>query len=699
MSLAMQHLPLTDASWDLSISGSGCVLCPEFGVSGCYSIDGKYFFAVLRYEVRVYVLKTRQCIKVIPLHNEVEVVDVVVIEDIIYVILQRQVFKVDWKKKNGNNVHETVQFNIKMAIMRDELMFISQDNGLNLVDYHGKLIHSFGNVQNLVKSLNNQFILTLANNILYRYDVVANTTTEFAFNYKSPIISMAISNDGLIALGSQLGPIQIIFNDNQEKVLKWHIGPVKLVYFAPGPSNFLISGGIEKVMVIWQIITDKIQFLPRLNGSIDKIFIDRHQTENYNLLLNINDKNYEILILSSVDLVSRLSVNSPRPQNISNKNHIANVVEVHPKTEELYIPYDSVLLTFNVDKYEQVHHQNLSPSIGIGKVRSELKLNDPQVTHLKFTESGDVMCTFDKYVTNDENLNSEVIYALKFWKFKSSWELITKIINPHYSQPIMAMKYYQEGFITVDNKFNIRYWKFKKGTWVLVKNKVINYPETKAAINVEVSQDSSLIVMNYENNLELFTSNFVKIDINLNLSDSNIRSIKIIGDDLIVLSKTRISSFNLITFTSNNMHKFSRKIPIGSDHLFSVSNDTLALALNSQESSTLILLDKKLKPIYSFQHSCPVICLMRYNGSFLFIDINRRIGRILNGATRLYINEAAVEDIDIGIDILSNVMNGNGNALVEDIQQKSFDYNSFLNIFNTENLDGLFDKIIRIVES
>ena len=49
---------------------------------------------------------------------------------------------------------------------------------------------------------------------------------------------------------------------------------------------------------------------------IDKISIDNYKNDYISLQLNVDplDNNYEILVLSAVDLVSRLSVNTVRPK-------------------------------------------------------------------------------------------------------------------------------------------------------------------------------------------------------------------------------------------------------------------------------------------------------------------------------------------------------------------------------------------------
>ena len=150
------------------------------------------------------------------------------------------------------------------------------------------------------------------------------------FIYKSPVTSLAVSNDSVVAVGTSAGAIQLLYggltSDKPQGLLKWHIDQVRALQFTPD-NNYLLSGGMEKVLVFWQLETGKTQFLPRLNGSIERISLDNNKNDYYSLMLKVsssgsdvaNDEDtYEILVLSAVDLVSRLSINSIRPKLANN---------------------------------------------------------------------------------------------------------------------------------------------------------------------------------------------------------------------------------------------------------------------------------------------------------------------------------------------------------------------------------------------
>ena len=80
--------------------------------------------------------------------------------------------------------------------------------------------------------------------------------------YRSPVTSIACPTI-LIAIGTSAGPIQIVYGGlttpKPQRVLKWHLDQVKGLMFT-ADNNYLLSGGMEKVLVFWQLETEKKRF-------------------------------------------------------------------------------------------------------------------------------------------------------------------------------------------------------------------------------------------------------------------------------------------------------------------------------------------------------------------------------------------------------------------------------------------------------
>ncbi len=323
------------------------------------------------------------------------------------------------------------------------------------------------------------------------------------------ISSLAISNTGIVAIGHSNGPIEVVYsfanklviNDNKySRLLKWHADSVFSLQFSL-EGNYLLSGGKEKVLVFWQLETEKTQFLPRLPNDIRNIIIDNNN-EMYALSLGPNFE--DTLILSSIELSSRLLVSSVKatfnkqlPQLqlqennniiVSKKNKNKNKVidsnkykkdiitkpkdyttsfKIHPITKYLYFPSSSntaQIQIFDTIKNEQCYIQTISDIIQTGKILNEEKLKDPKIKFIEFTKNGDWMATIDERESSPiDNLLSQndIEINLKFWKYKSSnsninnskkkhnnisdinineWELATTVSFPHgFGKPIVSI--------------------------------------------------------------------------------------------------------------------------------------------------------------------------------------------------------------------------------------------------------------------
>ncbi|GMM37751.1 Nan1 protein [Saccharomycopsis crataegensis] len=346
---------------------------------------------------------------------------------------------------------------------------------------------------------------------------------------KSTVTALSISNNKLVAIGLYSGVVEVLYNfvaassdnSNNSKILRWHMNPVGALNFTKD-SNYLLTGGQEKVLVFWQIASDKLQFLPRLNGNISQISTnyfppDNDSTKNndgidyYTLVLDIpssQNNDFDVLVLNSIELTSRLSITSlklntknpvaslnkekkrlltgngddklPKILKIQKDYTLSGSSEINSVDKNLYMLSGSEIQSFSLLKNEQMSSLNVVPKISIGKVKTELNLTDPKVNLFKFTEDGEWLITVDEYETPSvDNLitKGEVSYSLKFWKRTNDaegknssenhhWELATKIVDPHGAnvkilEIVTAPSGYFKGtaFLTADAKGGIRLWR------------------------------------------------------------------------------------------------------------------------------------------------------------------------------------------------------------------------------------------------
>jgi NET1-associated nuclear protein 1 (U3 small nucleolar RNA-associated protein 17) len=117
---------------------------------------------------------------------------------------------------------------------------------------------------------------------------------------RRPELAVAIGNaEGQIHLYPNLS---VIFTSSAKveppapQILHWHRLPVSAVKFSRD-GNYLVSGGQETVLVLWQLTTGKKQFLPHLTSGIERIVISPNGA-NYALQMADNS----IMVLNTSEL-------------------------------------------------------------------------------------------------------------------------------------------------------------------------------------------------------------------------------------------------------------------------------------------------------------------------------------------------------------------------------------------------------------
>lgn len=391
----------------------------------------------------------------------------------------------------------------------------------------------------------NKFVTSLA---------IDNSRTQLAIGFASGVITMVSIHDNIDLQHLDL------------RYLKWHIDSVLSLTFNHDGS-YLISGGWEKVLNFWQLSTNQQQFLPRLNGIVIDSQVLDSQGKYYSITLQLTENNsnndYQILLLNSIDLTSKISIMGPMPifqQQLSNvivptstqnlnssnvstiKKHLKKLnksaktstsstsvnfttpIEIHPSTKQLYIPHGQSLQRFDFYKNESTNLQFLTDGVQMhmGKVRNELKnIMDPQVKMLKITSDGKWLITYEiEYPPKDILSSNDLIYVLKCWSQRTdnnnnsnqnkdgAWELKTKIMNPHgVNVPIVTMitGHNENSLLTADNNGGIKYWEFDQyqNNWCLKKILVSNFNHFNNSVALQWSRDKSLIFHAFDDKLQI----------------------------------------------------------------------------------------------------------------------------------------------------------------------------------------------------
>lgn len=422
------------------------------------------------------------------------------------------------------------------------------------------------------------------------------------------VTCMAIDSRGeQLALGFASGVINVVsVPDLQGRLLKWHIDSVLSLCFTQDGS-YLLSGGWEKVISFWQLSTNMQQFLPRLNGVIidcQSVGGDKYYSLALQMTENSTNSDFQLLLLNSADLTSKLVVNGPLPvfdstvkntvqplsavatkasttvstANMSKKKQKKKLLKskrqdytacasIHPITKQLYFPHLSAIQVYDFYKNEQSSYQYLASGVNnsMGKVRFELNIKDPVIVDVKFTKDGKWMATYEiEYPADDLLSSKDLVHNLKFWDREDNstqWNLRTKVVNPHgvgipitKILPAPAAVNDSQGFLTADNEAGLKYWSYEEyeKNWCLTKLSLPNFNHYSNSVSLAWSQDGSLIFHAFDEKLfildfdtfKLFDSENTSNEVNL---DSEVQAIKLINNtNLIVATRTSLNVFNLL---------------------------------------------------------------------------------------------------------------------------------------------------------
>lgn len=92
----------------------------------------------------------------------------------------------------------------------------------------------------------------------------------------------------------------------QTRPFHWHAHAVSSLKFTPNGA-YLLSGGEEGVLVIWQLDTGKKEFIPRLGAPISTISISRPTKGEEEYLLGLADATYTFVSSSSLKITRSYS--------------------------------------------------------------------------------------------------------------------------------------------------------------------------------------------------------------------------------------------------------------------------------------------------------------------------------------------------------------------------------------------------------
>ncbi|KAI5285968.1 hypothetical protein KEM54_000166, partial [Ascosphaera aggregata] len=470
----------------------------------------------------------------------------------------------------------------------------------------------------------------------------------------------------------------------------WHRFAVKALRWSRD-GNYLISGGLEQVLVLWQLDSGRKQFLPHLSSHICSLAVSHHG-DAYAIKLADNSA----MVLSTAEMrpianVSGLQVTSPSrekhlPPSVLHPVHSEQLlvaVASAPTVSSTVAPSNSFLQTFDTRSGRHISRQALTrTNVTVHATGPDgTELTTPDVTHMQITSDAEWLATVDEWslykqeasVCHPAVLQTEDRreVSLKFWHWNESsrgWDLNTRVESPHFSvnagstsvfgvavNPEVAM------FATIGGDSTLRVWtprirsrqKQKAHniqdhphpvTWKCHRNVALEkaiVPAKRARLNF--SPDGSVLAVSWSDRkgkgiahlINPYTGEICHSRYGLYAGD--IQSLGFVNRYLVILCD-RLLIWDIVADKTESASIHTAGDSSGSkvypDLLAVNSNgNNYAVVINGYKGSTsrlMIFSPQSFVPLFqtTFDHECSSLLLNANSSSYLVVDSTSRITRI-----------------------------------------------------------------------
>lgn len=296
--------------------------------------------------------------------------------------------------------------------------------------------------------------------------------------------------------------------DVQARIMHWHRNAVNAVKWSRD-GNYLISGGRETVLVLWQLDTNKNQHLPHLSSEIMNVSVSPRGS-SYAVRLGDNS----VMVLSSANLDATTNVSGfaaahysqalvPVSLNPTSPDQLLIAIPNHASRRDLSA---FALQIYDLNTDRELSRQALTRNMTT-VVATEAQGNsniEPNVIHLQPSVDGKWLATVEEWSADRHDLDGVTLtgeddtadfgseICLKIWLHNEQhgdWELVNRIDNPHSTgtRKVLALNSSpsRSEFSTAGSDGKVRIWRPKARVrdGVAVRNdkgeQLYNWTQTK----------------------------------------------------------------------------------------------------------------------------------------------------------------------------------------------------------------------------
>jgi len=451
----------------MEVTGTTVVGSFSINLAPIFSNDSKYIICASGRNITVQSIVTGFLIKSIKTVEDANVSIVAVqldqsIPNHIYTVLSNGLIQ-HWNIQDSSLVNSwKLNFNVRefKFIEKDPLnayfVSISGDKEYvlylyNIKDKKCQKVMKINKYDYFEVSSNGKYIAIISENEVLLLNSFNKSYIEKIIKHNEIITSFAFHpKNHYVVLGNNIGAITLIyclgdyFNNNSyvESTMHWHSHGVRTMKFT-ADGYYLMSGGEEAVLVIWQLETRKKSFIPRLGSPIQSISIN-----NSNTLFATYLEDSTIHIITSSDMnikqtFSGIKMASFKENILSAESPIiykqAVELVVEPRNNFLVTKCERSLQFYDIKNQKMSKELNIVSRNYISRIEDE-KIRKPIITLAVFSANGKWLATVD----TREDKYFPIETSLKIWQFnEDTQEYIqnTQIDNPHGKGFVYSMKF------------------------------------------------------------------------------------------------------------------------------------------------------------------------------------------------------------------------------------------------------------------
>ncbi|KDQ14448.1 hypothetical protein BOTBODRAFT_32576 [Botryobasidium botryosum FD-172 SS1] len=291
---------------------------------------------------------------------------------------------------------------------------------------------------------------------------------------------------GVIRLWYCLDPQQLTWDKaGVEKkapstTLHWHAHAVSSLAFTPNGA-YLLSGGEEAVLVVWQLQSGHKEFIPRVGAPISSISIcaggDERQQE---YLLGLADGTLTFISAGTLKIsrsISRVKIDPTLSSTVPITDSYLPLA-VHPFNSHLVLPssHPSSLQIFSPQTSTLVSELEVSPSNRVSR-RDEKPIEPARIVHTALCpgrstpngRNGEWMATVDVREGSYE-FSAEIVLKIWRWEKSRNWSYVlnTRIDRPHGRSKVTSVSFNPASkdaasclLVTTGEDGSIKMWRIK----------------------------------------------------------------------------------------------------------------------------------------------------------------------------------------------------------------------------------------------